>query len=159
VYYSGQGLRVNGEDYLVPVNNGNIVSKSDARASCLSIANVLELSQGKQVSNLIAIFDSSRVDPFTSDVAIQNCIGKSDLAIIGQVPFVAFATGVGQTATAKFEYKNSLFTKVLSDELLIAGRTFEDVVIQTGHRVSSLSGGKQRPEYRGTCKQVLSKTL
>ena len=157
VYFSGHGLRVGGEDYFVPVNNGSIVSKSDARASCLSIANVLELSQGKQVSNLIAIFDSSREDPFTSDDAPQNCIGKSDLAIIGQVPFVAFATGVGQTATANGT--NSLFTKVLSDELMIAGRTFEDVIIQTGYRVSSLSGGKQRPEYRGTCKQVLSKTL
>ena len=155
VYYSGHGVQVDGENYLVPVNNGSLTSEADVKEDCLSLSYVLEMSKGTQVKAYITVLDACRDNPFLG----QKGDGSKGLAVVGrkvdETTLVAFAAGPGETASATLGGANSIYTAELVKQLQTPNLSLQEVFQTTRSAVRTKSSNKQRPrEDNGLEEQI-----
>jgi formylglycine-generating enzyme required for sulfatase activity len=155
VYYSGHGVQVDGENYLVPVNNGALTSEADVKEDCLSLSYVLEMSKGTQAKAYITVLDACRDNPFLG----QKGDGNKGLAVVGRTldasTLVAFAASPGETASATLGGANSIYTAELVKQLQTPNLSLQEVFQSTRSAVRTKSSNKQRPrEDNGLEEQV-----
>jgi hypothetical protein len=155
VYYSGHGVQVDGENYLVPVNNGALTSEADVKEDCLSLSYVLEMSKGTQVKAYITVLDACRDNPFLG----QKGDGSKGLAVVGrkvdETTLVAFAASPGETASATLGGANSIYTAELVKQLQTPNLSLQEVFQTTRAAVRTKSSNKQRPrEDNGLEEQI-----
>jgi formylglycine-generating enzyme required for sulfatase activity len=155
VYYSGHGVQVDGENYLVPVNNGALTSEADVKEDCLSLSYVLEMSKGTQAKAYITVLDACRDNPFLG----QKGDGNKGLAVVGRVldasTLVAFAASPGETASATLGGANSIYTAELVKQLQTPNLALQEVFQATRSAVRTKSSNKQRPrEDNGLEEQI-----
>jgi formylglycine-generating enzyme required for sulfatase activity len=155
VYYSGHGVQVDGENYLVPVNNGSLTSEADVKEDCLSLSYVLEMSKGTQAKAYITVLDACRDNPFLG----QKGDGNKGLAVVGRVldasTLVAFAASPGETASATLGGANSIYTAELVKQLQTPNLSLQEVFQTTRSAVRTKSSNKQRPrEDNGLEEQI-----
>jgi formylglycine-generating enzyme required for sulfatase activity len=155
VYYSGHGVQVDGENYLVPVNNGALTSEADVKEDCLSLSYVLEMSKGTQAKAYITVLDACRDNPFLG----QKGDGNKGLAVVGRVldasTLVAFAASPGETASATLGGANSIYTAELVKQLQTPNLSLQEVFQTTRSAVRTKSSNKQRPrEDNGLEEQI-----
>ena len=145
VYYSGHGVQVDGENYLVPVNNGSLTSEADVKEDCLSLSYVLEMSKGTQAKAYITVLDACRDNPFLG----QKGDGNKGLAAVGRTldasTLVAFAASPGETASATLGGANSIYTAELVKQLQTPNLSLTEVFQSTRSAVRTKSFNKQRP--------------
>ena len=145
VYYSGHGVQVDGENYLVPVNNGALTSEADVKEDCLSLSYVLEMSKGTQAKAYITVLDACRDNPFLG----QKGDGNKGLAVVGRTldasTLVAFAASPGETASATLGGANSIYTSELVKQLQTPNLSLQEVFQSTRSAVRTKSSNKQRP--------------
>ena len=145
VYYSGHGVQVDGENYLVPVNNGALTSEADVKEDCLSLSYVLEMSKGTQAKAYITVLDACRDNPFLG----QKGDGNKGLAVVGRTldasTLVAFAASPGETASATLGGANSIYTAELVKQLQTPNLSLQEVFQSTRSAVRTKSSNKQRP--------------
>jgi len=92
-YYSGHGVQVEGENYLVPVDFAG-VDEVDVKHQAYSASRIHDKLAAARVRLLI--LDACRDNPFRSTRAIRR--GLAEMTATGSV--IAFATGPGSTASA-----------------------------------------------------------
>jgi formylglycine-generating enzyme required for sulfatase activity len=145
IYYSGHGVQVDGQNYLVPVNNAALLSEADVKEDCLSLSYVLDSGKQTKAKSYIVIVDACRDNPFLGQKG-DGGKGLTPLAAsVDPTTLVAFAASPGETASANPSGKYSLYTQELAKNLRVPGVSIQDVFTRTRASVRMLSNGKQRP--------------
>ncbi len=140
-YYSGHGIQVDGENFLVPTDF-DAVDEIEAESQSYSAELVRERMEQSGSRLNIIVLDACRDNPFTASRS-----GSRGLAAMNVTrgTFIAFATGPGQTASDNPRGNNGLFTSYLIEALRIPGLRLEDVFRRVGGEVSRETGGRQAP--------------
>ena len=139
-YYSGHGMELSGENYLVPVDF-RARDEAEAKHQSYSANVLLEKLEARKPRLTIIILDACRNNPF------RGARGGGGLAAMeaGTGVYVAFATAPGRTASDNPGGKNGLFTGRLVEALAKPGLTLHEVFDEVGTNVVADSGGAQIP--------------
>jgi len=146
-YYAGHGVQIDGKNYLVPTNDKEIVTETQAKMKCFKVDDLFEYVPAK---THIFILDACRNNPFKNTKqnfarglsAIQAPQGKNFLYL--------FATQAGETAADGEVGGNSLFTTILAREMMETNVSINSVFAEVSSEVYEKSNQKQRPLYTGT---------
>lgn len=140
-YYSGHGIQIEGENYLVPVDF-DAKDEADARYGAFSAQRVHDRMAGAGAALSIVILDACRDNPFRTTRG-----GSRGWAAMqtGKGSFIAFATAPGATASDNSKEKNGLFTTYLLQSLSRPGLRLGEVFDATTDAVYQASGGSQIP--------------
>ncbi len=144
-YFSGHGMNIEGENFLVPVNF-SAEMEADVRYQALSASRVRDLLRSRNVRLSILVLDACRSNPFRAIRAAGG--GLSGMS--GAGAFIAFAADEGKTADDNPKERNGLFTKHLLKELAQPGLGLEQLFTRVRTSVYEESKGKQIPfSYSG----------
>lgn len=144
-YYSGHGVQVNGENYLVPIN-AKLSLQTDAEYDAVPLGKVVKAVESSSATAKIIILDACRNNPFyrrwrsptrgsaTRGLATPETSGSDGI-------FIAFSTAPGKVAADRIgNGRNSPFTTQLLRHLrtpnLEVGQLFRLVradVVQATH--------------------------
>ncbi|MDB9398295.1 MULTISPECIES: caspase family protein [Microcystis] len=109
-YYAGHGMQIEGENYLIPVNNGLIKVEPDVKSDAVPLGKILgRMDEAENAVNIV-ILDACRDNPFRGFkrslsrglTAVQTATGS----------LIAFATAPGKVADDG-KGRNGLFTSFL----------------------------------------------
>ncbi len=150
VYYSGHGLQVNGQNYLLPVD-ARIEDELDVPLEALTMNRILKGlgGRGDNAVNLV-ILDACRNNPYKT--TNQRAIGDKGLARVSAPggSLILYATKPGETASDNPTGRNGLFTKHRLEAMDTPGLQVEETFKQVAHNVWSESGRKQYPWQEGS---------
>ncbi len=114
-YFSGHGTQVESgwkkENYLIPINNNNIIDQTDVRQNAFAVNKLLaRLKDVKNEGNII-ILDASRKNPYPG--------GRGGLASIRNTGYslIAYSAYKNKTIRKTNNQRNSLYVKLLLKEL------------------------------------------
>ncbi|MBZ5623311.1 MAG: caspase family protein [Acidobacteriia bacterium] len=140
-YYSGHGMELSGENYLIPVDF-RARDEAEAKHQSYSANVLLEKLDARKPRLTIIILDACRNNPFRGTRG-----GGGGLAYMqaGAGVYIAFATKPGQTASDNPGGKNGLFTGQLIEVLAKPDMDLNQVFDEVRARVSGASAGAQLP--------------
>ena len=126
-YYSGHGLQVDGENYLIPID-ADIELKAEVAEECVSAATVLKVMEYSNNRINVIILDACRNNPFRSfSRSDKKGITKMDPPQgAKQGSIIAFATAPGAVASDG-DTRNGLYTSKLFKYINMPGLTLEEV--------------------------------
>ena len=111
-FYSGHGVQVNGQNYLMPVD-ANLQSQHDVEYQCVDAGRVFAKMKAADSATNIMILDACRDNPFERSWA-KSAAGRG-LAFMdspsGSV--IAYATSPGNVAFDDPQKRNSIYTAAL----------------------------------------------
>ena len=141
-YYSGHGMELSGENYLIPVD---FRARDEAEAKHQSYpANVLlEKLESRKPRLTIIVLDACRNNPFLRSA--RGGVGGLAQMQGGAGVYIAFATAPGRTASDNPDGKNGLFTGRLVEALAEPHLDLNQVFDEVRAKVSGDSGGTQVP--------------
>jgi TonB family protein len=142
LYYSGHGIQVNRENYLLPVDY-KAVSEADVKYRAYSASQARDRLENSGARVRVMILDACRDNPFRS--ARSTATGLSQMMPQAAGTVIAFATADGQTADDNPAERNGLFTKYLLQSLQTPGLGLDEVFKRTREDVFNASSGKQLP--------------
>ncbi len=124
VYYSGHGVQADGSNYLLPINNANINSKSELKARAYDAGIILGEMQevGNRVN--IVILDACRDNPFKGFKGGGDGLGTMSGP---KGSLIAFATAPNTVASDNPNGRNGLYTKYLKQYIATPGLTAEEM--------------------------------
>tara|TARA_B100000809_G_scaffold197126_1_gene196741 strand:+ start:1328 stop:2347 length:1020 start_codon:yes stop_codon:yes gene_type:complete len=141
-YYSGHGVQVNGENYLIPINvySG---TKEQVVLETISVETVMKISEvGSDHPRVnVLVLDACRINPFQT--WSESSIGGLALVKPLNNTLISFATSPGDTVTDDVGHY-SIYTGELIKQLGHYQR-IEDVFINTRISVEEISDGQQSP--------------
>ncbi len=136
-YYSGHGMQVNGNNYMVPVD-ASIHTEQDVEDDGVNIGRLLGKMEDIKDGLNIVILDACRDNPYkrsfksdTQGLAFMN-------APIGTI--IAYATAPGKTAADGIG-ANSPYMESLSQTIVQPGLRIDDVFMRVGKDVERKTGG------------------
>jgi len=140
-YYSGHGMQIDGENYIIPVN-ANLAIKPDVEDQCFKVDYILRSMEVSTNKLSIVILDACRNNPFRS----FSRSGEVGLTTIDapKGSYLVFATKPGSTASDGTG-KNGLFTSKLLKFINEPGLNLEQVFKKVALEVSVDSKDMQRP--------------
>jgi hypothetical protein len=155
-YFAGHGVQVNGENFLIPVDD-DIQDKSQVATKGIEARLVLQaMSNAKNRLNVV-ILDACRNDPFAQSASralvptgTADSRARSDSAgglapmeaLVGTL--IAFATAP-ESVAADGSGKNGVYTENLLRNITEPGLRIEDVFKRTRFAVRQETGGRQVP--------------
>ena len=140
-YYSGHGMQVDGENYLIPVDfQGQ--NETDVRYDAHSESRIEDRMEKSGAQLNILVLDACRDNPFHS--ASRGGGGGLAAMSAGEGTFIAFATAPGHTASDNPNGKNGLFTQYLLEALSVPGLGLNDVFDLVREKVHSASAGREQ---------------
>ena len=161
VYFSGHGLEVQGQNYLLPVDF-TADAEYQVKGQALAAGDILEAIKPRGVSVTVLVLDACRNNPYRSWARSQ---GGGLAALQAEGAYIAFAAAPGQVASDNPSERNGLFTKHLKTELAQPGASIDDVFNTVRERVYRESKSGQRPysttgligrfEFRGSAAEEL----
>lgn len=158
VFFSGHGIEVDGESYLLPRDTPRLATGQDdvVLASAIALKQVLAALAEKKPAVHIVILDASRQNPFATR-------GRAPQALTDAQPraesFILYAVGAGGVAHGRLpatagapadENPNSVFTRVLLPLLERKGLSLTDMAKQARDEMIALTRGRgvmQLPAY------------
>jgi hypothetical protein len=141
-YYSGHGLQVNGENYLVPVD-ADIKNERYVAAEAIDADHVLLQMQEAKTRVNVVVLDACRDNPFAGRF---RGLGRG-LAFM-DVPagtYVAYSTAPGSVAEDGEPGQNGIYTSELLRALREPGLRIEDVFKRVRIAVQSRTQNRQSP--------------
>ncbi len=106
-YFSGHGIEVDGQNYLIPVD-AKIDVKSDTEYEAIALNRITKRMQNIGNRLNIVVLDACRNDPFS------RSLGKGGLAKVEPIGmFVSYSTGAGSVASDGRAGGHGLFTESL----------------------------------------------
>jgi uncharacterized caspase-like protein len=155
-YFAGHGLQVRGRNYLVPVD-AVMQNEEDVARNSADVNDLLDrLGQMKTGLNIV-ILDACRNNPFTGTPVLtadgrvmrSRSIGgpKAGLAQVDAPngTLVAFATAPGSVAIDGANYKNSLYTRHLLENITVPGVPVEQMFKRVRMAVAQETNRAQVP--------------
>lgn len=141
LYYSGHGIQVAGENYLVPVN-AKIQEEYQIKTRCLNMNEVLEAMKvaGNRVN--ILILDACRDNPFADRFKSLGSGGGLAEMVAPTGTFIAYATAPGDVAKDGDGF-NSPFTAALVEKMHTPGLSIGDLFIDVRNRVRVATSQRQ----------------
>ncbi len=147
LYYSGHGVRVDGHNYLVPVD-AKLKRKSRVKYEAYSLNDALSRmgGRGADAVNLV-ILDACRDNPFS----VAKGAGNKGLARVDapESTLILYATKPGATASDNPDGRNGLFTKHLRKAIKRPGINIESSFSDVVKGVYSDSNREQYPWKEG----------
>ncbi|MCB1155984.1 MAG: caspase family protein [Leptospiraceae bacterium] len=145
LYYSGHGVQIGGENFLIPVDteNTNVEWLDNVAIPLSKIFNFIK--EGKSETNII-ILDACRNNPFFSNRRGTLSGGFSERVEIPKSSIISFATGAGAEAGDGEDGKNSIYLSRLLKYLPEPGLKIEDLFKKVGSEVYFDTNGQQGPE-------------
>jgi uncharacterized caspase-like protein len=176
IYYSGHGIEVAGQNYLVPVD-ATFETPEAAGSSLVAVQPLLdELARAAPVS--IVLLDACRSDPFPIGTVIQlpdqddpvTITATPGLALVrGPTPaarpglppeslgtVIGFAAEPGQPALDGPEGENSPYAAALLKHLSAGGFSFGDVMTMVTEEVYLKTKAQQLPWTNSSLRRVLT---
>ena len=152
VYFSGHGIQLRGENFLVPVDFAASF-QYEAEDQAITLDSILKMLDDAGVPLKLVVLDSCR-DPgnlLPGEPAAKNIPkGLADPNISGVDTLVCFATKHGTPAFATGdESPNSIYTGILAEEIVKPVK-LEDALKKTAIRVFDKTGKKQLPFTYGS---------
>jgi TPR repeat protein/uncharacterized caspase-like protein len=153
IFYSGHGMEVNGQNYLIPVD-ARLASDRVIGDEAIPLDRVLDALDGAKRLKL-AILDACRDNPFSASMkrsitrgAPSKGLAKVEPAGIKNV-LIAYAAAPGQTALDG-EGANSPFTSALAKHLVTPGLDVQLALRKVRDDVGSATGQQQQPYQTGS---------
>ena len=142
-FYSGHGMQVNGENYLIPLG-ANIKRLREAEVEAISADEIMNALAIAENGIKIMILDACRDNPFKSFTRnLQQGLAKMD-SPTGTI--IAYSTAPGRTALdGGFDYDNSIYTKSLTESMDVYDLKIEEVFKRTRREVERTTEGDQVP--------------
>lgn len=140
-YYSGHGVQLDGDNYLVPID-ANYEYKEEVPDMCVSVSSILKYMETTNNRLNIMILDACRNSPFKS----FSRSGEKGMVRV-EAPtgsIVAYSTAPGKTASDG-NGRNGLYTSKLMKYMNVPGMTIEDIFKQVRIEVSNESKNNQVP--------------
>ena len=140
-YYSGHGVQLDGDNYLVPID-ANYEYKEEVPDMCVSVSSILKYMETTNNRLNIMILDACRNSPFKS----FSRSGEKGMVRV-EAPtgsIVAYSTAPGKTASDG-NGRNGLYTSKLMKYMNVPGMTIEDIFKQVRIEVSNESQNNQVP--------------
>ena len=147
-YFSGHGVQVDGENFLLPVNNDIIDREDKLPINAVSAQNVLAMMKNVNKGVNLLVLDACRDNPYKA----KKKGGPRGLAGMDSPrgALIAFATAPGQVALDGDGY-NGLYTSHLLDALENAKhKRIADVFMEVQSPVLKKSNGTQEPWYQAS---------
>ncbi len=141
-YYSGHGVQVNGENFLLPVGE-KIEDESDVQDKAISLDWIT--SKLSATSITMIFLDACRDNPYTQ--YRSNSKGLAMAGATGNNMFMMFSTEAGSVANDG-RGANSDFTRSLSSQMLKSGQSLDDISTNVTAEVRENTDNTQRP-WRG----------
>jgi len=141
-YFSGHGVQVKGENYLIPIGE-RIESEADIRYKAVNAGQILAKMEESGNRINILILDACRNNPFKSFRSQSKGLTMMDAP---KGTFVAYATAPGSVAADGAE-RNSPYTKHLIQVLKNNDLPIEQAFKHVLRAVEYETGGKQTPWY------------
>jgi hypothetical protein len=132
-YYSGHGIQVGDQNYLIPVDF-EAHTAADAKYKAYAAGRVQDNLEAAGASLQILILDACRDNPYRS---LRGAGGGLAAMQAGKGAYIAFATAPGKTADDNAGGRNGLFTDALLGALRQPGLTLDQVFNQVRAKVSS----------------------
>lgn len=141
-YYSGHGMQIRGENYLVPVS-ANPTREADVDFQMLNVSVVLRQMEGSGTKLNIVILDACRNNPFGGR-GLRGTDGGLAQIRGAEGTLISFATQPGNVAQDG-DGRNSPFTEALAEVIRKPGLEVLQAFNQVGLRVMRSTGGTQIP--------------
>jgi uncharacterized caspase-like protein len=141
IFYSGHGMEVHGENYLIPIDFPSNASDLAVEYQAFSAQRFLRDLEASPTRTRIMILDACRDNPLRANRSGAGGLARMD----GSGTLIVFATGSGRTADDNIGGRNGFFTAHLLHDLPIPGISFTNLMQQVGREVNRDSGGKQTP--------------
>ena len=153
LYYSGHGVQIKGQNYLLPINNG-IMDAFDISDGGVSLNFLLGNLNSSQAKEKIVILDACRDNPFKS--RIKN-LSKGLTRVSGSLgtgTLVAFSAESGQVSNDG-RGVNGIYTKHLLNHIGTAGISLNQMFMRVRKDVARETSGQQVPkENNGLVNQI-----
>jgi uncharacterized caspase-like protein len=140
-YYSGHGVQVDGENFLVPVD-ADIEFKEEVADECIAVSTILRYMETTNNRLNIIILDACRNSPFKSFARSGEQGMLRVEAPTGSI--VAYSTAPGSTASDGTG-RNGLYTSKLIKYMDVPGLKLEEIFKQVRIDVSKESNNLQKP--------------
>jgi len=139
-FFSGYGLQVNRQSFIVPLN-AQVWAESDIRRDGISIEAILSDINSKAARVKLLILDASRRNPFER----RFRGAPAGLSTIDAPAGTLMMSAVAPGRTIENEGDNSIFIGELVKEMRTPGLTAEEIFSRTRIGVSRVSNGEQVP--------------
>lgn len=175
VYYSGHGIEVAGENYLIPIDT-DLATPESAGGALVPVAPLLD-ALARAVPVTIVLLDACRSDPFPAGTVVRlpgeaapMTISAEGLAAVrGPTPLarpdadplslgavIGFAAEPGQPALDGAPGENSPYAAALLKHLGAGGFSFGDVMTMVGEEVYLKTRAQQLPWTNSSLRRVLT---
>jgi uncharacterized protein len=162
VHYSGHGVALDGENYLLPIDapRPDRVDKEGLKLESFALMPLIERIRATGSNVQIAIVDACRDNPYAQSGT--RSIGRSGgLVEPGRRPakgqggfFIMFSAGFGQTAADRLNDSDreptSVYTRTLLTKIGVEGKPITDLAREVREDVEALASTvnhEQRPAY------------
>ncbi len=132
-YYSGHGMQVGDENYLIPVDF-DARTPADAKYKAYAASRMQDNLRDAGAGLQILIFDACRDNPYRGLRSGGGGLGPMQAA---KGAYIAFATAPGRTADDNAGGRNGLFTSALLNALHQPGLTLDEVFNRVRAQVSA----------------------
>jgi len=145
VYFSGHGVEVRGENFLIPVDFPADATELEVQDEGYSAQQLLRNLEATQAKTRIFILDACRNNPLRATRSTGGGLARMD----GRGTLIVFATSAGATAADTPQQKNGLFATHLLRNLLTPGLPLGEMITRVAREVDRDSGSKQTPAIYG----------
>lgn len=139
-YYSGHGVQVDGENYLIPIDFRGTDTIA-LRRRTTSVSEVEERLKARGTRLRILILDACRDNPYSGARSASQGLA----AYQAEGALIAYATAAGKTASDNASAANGLFTMHFLKMLATPGLSISDLFRGVREAVSVASNGRQVP--------------
>ncbi|MEJ1238059.1 caspase family protein [Chryseolinea sp. T2] len=140
-YYSGHGVQVDGDNYMIPID-AVLEEKSDVASRCVRVSAVLNYMEASKNRLNILILDACRSNPFKAFTRSgEKGMARED-APTGSI--IAFSTAPGRTASDGTG-RNGIYTAKLIKYMNVPGLSIEQVLKNVRREVMEESKNQQVP--------------
>jgi hypothetical protein len=150
-FFSGHGVQIKGQNFLLPVDNKDIRGEADLKRNAVLAQNVLAGMKKANKGMNIFVLEASRNNPYRGSE--KNTVRGLARIVPPIGTLIAFAAAPGQPALDS-EGLNGLYTTHLLKALKNAQhKRIEDVFMEIRNPVVAESGGGQEPWYQASLKE------
>lgn len=143
-YYAGHGVQFEGENYLLPVDTGQLAAEYEIKQKAVGASLVQDALSAAGDGVNILVMDSCRDNPFRS--TSRSAGASRGLTVMGNIKgtYIAYATDPGKTA-ADGDGRNGVFTKALLGRLDQPGKSIDEIMTEVTYDVQQATDNKQTP--------------